>query len=221
MVQKTGEVQADYDRLAEEYARHISDELRRKPLDRQLLDRFANEVRSAGKVCDLGCGPGHIARYLHACAVAVCGLDLSAKMVEQARSLNPGIEFLQGDMLALPVEDAAWAGIVAFYSIVNFPPNDLLAVMREMRRCLQPGSRLLLSFHIGDKIEHVQELWGCVISLDFYFFSIAQVTENMRAVGLEIEDIIEREPYAPEIEYQSRRAYIFAKVPRSGIQSRI
>jgi len=30
-----------------------------------------------------------------------------------------------------------------------------------------------------------------------------------------IEKIVEREPYAPEVEYQSRRAYIFARKPDS------
>ena len=63
--QKTSEVQASYDRVAGEYARHIYDELRHKPLDRQLLDRFADRVKGAGVTCDLGCGPGQVARYLH------------------------------------------------------------------------------------------------------------------------------------------------------------
>ncbi len=35
----------------------------------------------------------------------------------------------------------------------------------------------------------------------------------MEAAGFAIEEVIEREPYAPEVEYQSRRAYIFARKP--------
>jgi hypothetical protein len=57
-------IRTTYDRLAVEYANHLADELAGKPLDRQLLDRFADEVRGAGPACDLGCGPGHVARYL-------------------------------------------------------------------------------------------------------------------------------------------------------------
>jgi ubiquinone/menaquinone biosynthesis C-methylase UbiE len=134
-------------------------------------------------------------------------------MVERARRLNPGIEFVQGDMLALDVADKAWAGISAFYAIVNFPPDDLLPAMREMRRVLQPGGWLLMSFHIGEQIEHVDDLWGCATSLDFYFFRTEQVTSNLRKAGFEIEEVIEREPYPPEVEYQSRRAYISARRP--------
>ena len=217
--QKTSEVQSGYDRVAEEYARHLYDELQHKPLDRQLLDRFTERVQGAGLVCDLGCGPGQVARYLHERGVAVCGMDLSPRMIEQARQLNPVTDFTRGDMLALPVADEAWAGIAAFYAIVNFPPADLLPVMREMRRALRPGGWLLLSFHIGEQIEHVDELWGCAVSLDFYFFSVEKVKSDLRAAGFEIDEVIERAPYAPEVEYQSHRAYIFARRPAESTRS--
>lgn len=211
--QHTVEVRADYDKLAAEYASHLYDELRNKPLDRELLDRFADRVRGKGPTCDLGCGPGQIARHLHERKIEVCGMDLSPGMVGQARRLNPDVDFQQGNMLALPVPDESWAGIAAFYAIVNFPPGDLPTVMGEIKRALQPGGWLLLSFHIGEQIEHVEDLWGCAVSLDFYFFSVKHVTDELLATGFEIDEVVERGPYAPEVEYQSRRAYIFARRP--------
>jgi len=209
--QKTAEVQSGYDKVAAEYAAHLYDELSNKPLDRELLDRFADQLRGKGITCDLGCGPGQIARYLHEKKVKVCGMDLSSRMVEQARRLNPDIEFQQVDMLVLPVYDESWAGIAAFYAIVNFPPDDLPTVMQEMNRALHPGGWLLLSFHIGEQIEHVDNLWGCCVSLDFYFFAVKQVTDALLAAGFQINEVIERGPYSPEVEYQSRRAYLFAR----------
>jgi SAM-dependent methyltransferase len=211
--QNTSNVQASYDRVADEYARHLYDELRHKPLDRQLLDKFAGNVRGTGLACDLGCGPGQVARYLHEHGVAVCGMDLSQGMVERARELNPGIEFLQGDMRSLDRPDEVWAGIAAFYAIVNLPPVDVAQAIREMWRVLRPGGLLLLSFHIGDEVSYVEDLWGCAVCLDFYFFQTEDVAGNLAAAGFELEEIVEREPYAPEVEYQSRRAYIFARKP--------
>ena len=117
----------------------------------------------------------------------------------------------QADMLALDVPEGTWAGIAAFYAIVNIPPSDLLQAFREMYRVLQPGGRALLSFHIGDDTVHVDDLWGCPVSLDFYFFRTEQVATHLSSAGFEIDEIVEREPYAPEVEYQSRRAYIFAR----------
>jgi ubiquinone/menaquinone biosynthesis C-methylase UbiE len=211
--QNTSDVQSSYDHVADEYVRHIYDELRHKPLDRQLLDKLAANVGSAGLVCDLGCGPGHVARYLREEGAQVCGVDLSEEMVDRARRLNPGIEFTQGDMLALNVADGAWAGIAAFYSIVNLPRNDVPQALGEMWRVLQPGGHLLLAFHIGDNILHEDDLWGIKVCLDFYFFNPNEVTRYLRAAGFEVEEITERDPY-PEVEYPSRRAYIFAGKPR-------
>src|SRR3982074_2982987 len=92
----------DWDRLAKEYARRLFDELRYKPFDCELLDRFAAEV-GPGDVCDMGCGPGHVARYLKQRGVSVLGLDLSPEMLEQARKLNPDISFREGNMMSLDI----------------------------------------------------------------------------------------------------------------------
>ena len=216
---KTSEVQSSYDRVADEYARHIYDELRHKPLDRQLLDRFADRVRGTGIACDLGCGPGQVARYLSERKVEICGVDLSPRMIERARQLNPDIEFTQGDMLSLSWPDQEWAGIAAFYAIVNLKPTDLVRAMREMHRVLRPGGWLLMSFHVGEEIEHVDDLWDCRVSLDFYFYRPEQVIRDLRSAGFAIEEVIERDPYPPEIEYQSRRAYVFARRPANSTTS--
>ena len=202
-----------YDRVADEYTRHIFDELQGKPLDRALLDRFAADTTGIGQVCDLGCGPGHVARYLSDVGVTVFGLDLSNGMLEQARKLNPEIQFTQGNMLGLELADGSLAGIVAFYSIVHLPPESLAQAFREMERVLRAGGRLLLAFHMGDEVIQLKELWDRPVSLDFFFFEPAIVQHPMESAGFRIEEVIERGPYAPEVEYQSRRAYIFARKP--------
>src|SRR5271167_786438 len=121
----TRSIRESYDRIADEYSRRISGELQHKPLDRELLDRFAAEVAGRGEVCDMGCGPGHVARYLRDAGATVFGLDLSPRMLEEARQLNPDISFRPGDMLALGLPDATLAGIAAFYAVVNIPPESL------------------------------------------------------------------------------------------------
>src|SRR5215813_363013 len=103
--QKTRDLQTSYDRVAKEYVERIFNELENKPLDRALLDELARKVQGLGPVCDLGCGPGQIARYLQSRGAEVLGIDLSPSMIEQARQLNPGIEFKQGNMLALEIAD--------------------------------------------------------------------------------------------------------------------
>lgn len=199
-----------YDRVADEYVRRIYDELRHKPLDRQLLDRFAASVKGKGLCCDIGCGPGHVARYLHEHGAQICGIDLADEMIARARDLNPGIAFEQGDMRALQMPDSHLAGITVFYSLIHIPPADMMTVLRELRRVLQPGGLLLAAFHIGDSTVHLDEWWGHEVSADFHFFQPDQMGAWLESAGLAIVDIIERDPY-PVIEHQSRRAYLFAR----------
>jgi SAM-dependent methyltransferase len=215
---KRSDYQNSYDRVADEYVRRIFDELQHKPLDRQLLDRFAASVRDVGPACDMGCGPGHVARYLHGHGIQVCGIDLSPAMVERACRLTPGVEFQQGDMMALDAPDGAWAGIAAFYSIIHIHRDDLTRALGELRRVLRPGGILLLAFHIGDDTIHLDEWWGHRVCVDFFSFRPDEVAGYLRAAGFVIEEIIEREPY-PDVEHQSRRAYVFARRPNSNVCS--
>jgi SAM-dependent methyltransferase len=211
----TQSIRESYDQLADEYARRIFGELEHKPIDRDLLNRFAAEIPAGGEVCDMGCGPGQVARHLRDAGAAVFGLDLSPRMLEQARRLNPDIRFREGNMMNLDLQDESLAGVVAFYAIVNIPAASLGSVFREMERVLRPGGVLLLALHIGEGSIREDELWGRKISMDFFLFQPRIVRRYLEAAGFAIEEIIERAPYPPEVEHQSRRAYLFARKPGS------
>lgn len=200
-----------YDLVADEYARRLFRELEKKPKDRELLHRFARETEGRGPVCDMGCGPGQVARFLRNAGAEVWGLDLSAGMVEQARRLNPDIDFRQGNMRSLEMEDGPLAGIAAFYAIVNIPENRLPEVFAEMRRVLQQGGLLLLAFHTGGEVVRLGEMWGRAVAMDFYFYQPTAIAGMLQDAGLIVEEIVERGPYAPEVEHQSHRAYVFAR----------
>jgi len=85
--------------------------------------------------------------------------------------------------------------------------------LAELRRVLRPGGVILLALHIGDNTVHLDEWWGHKVSVDFFFFRSEEMECALRANGFEVDEIIERDPY-PEVEHQSRRAYIFARRPR-------
>lgn len=204
-----------YDRVAREYATRIAGELAGKPLDRALLACFAEDVRERGIVADIGCGPGHVAAHLHGLGVPMIGIDLSPEMVAIARESVPEVPFEQGSMLSLNYPDAAWSGIVAFYSIIHLPPDARPQAFAEFFRVLRPDGLLLLAFHIGDEQRHLDEWWGQPVSLDAWFLQPPAIETLLQDTGFQIEMSLVRQPYAPEVEHQSQRAYIFARKPVS------
>lgn len=71
-------------------------------------------------------------------------------------------------------------------------------------------------YHIGEKTIHVEDFLGKKVDIDFMFFTADFIYRCLKNSGFEKIEIIEREPY-PGVEYQSRRAYTFARKPKSAI----
>ena len=82
----------------------------------------------------------------------------------------------------------------------------------EVFRVLQPDGLFLLTFHIGEETIRVEEFLGRKLDIDFMFFTADFICGQLNKCGFEKIEIIEREPY-PDVEYASRRAYVFAKKP--------
>jgi SAM-dependent methyltransferase len=194
-----------YDRVARPYADQFFSELERKPFDRELLDRFAERMRGRGRVCDLGCGPGHVGRYLRDRGVDIFGLDLSHAMVALARELNPLMRFEQGDLRALSLADGSLAGMVAFYSLIHLQRSEAEGALRELARVLISGGFLLLAFHGGEGAVHVDDWFGRGVSVDATLYRPDEMAIYMEAAGFAVETITTRPPY--EFEYQTPRVY--------------
>jgi len=207
-------IRASYDTVADEYAARIAGELAHKPFDRQLLDTFAAQVKGHGLVADLGCGPGMVTQYLQDQGVKALGIDLSPRMIERASALHPRATFKCEDFTRLEVLDSQWAGIVAMYSLIHLPREEVQGVLRDFFRVLAPGGLMLLAFHLGSETRHASDWWDRPVQLDFVFFEMAEMLSYVWGAGFDSELHVERDPY-PEIELQTRRGYILAKKPNS------
>jgi SAM-dependent methyltransferase len=198
-----------YDRVAGEYTARIADELAGKPLDRGLLQAFAEQVGALGPIADIGCGPGHISAFLASAGAAVEGIDLSGGMITQARQRYPNLAFRQGDMRSLDLADSMIGGIAAFYSIIHLAPSELAPTFREWWRVLRPGGYVLVAFHSGDTVMHLDTWWDQPVDLDFRFLQAGAVAAALQQAGFTIEATLRRAPY-PEIEHPSERIYLLA-----------
>lgn len=206
---RADELRRGYAPIARAYREHLGDELAGKPLDRAFLDAFAERC-AGGRIVDVGCGPGHVARYLADRGARVEGVDLSPAMIAEATACHPGIAFREADMFALPYADGALAGVIAFYAIVHLRADELAAPCRELHRVLAPGGLAALAFHAGTDTVHVDELFGCATSLDFMFHRPEAVTAALVDAGFTLEARLDRAPY-PGAEHPTQRTYLLAR----------
>jgi SAM-dependent methyltransferase len=142
-----------YDAVAVTYAEKFRESLRDRPLERALLGAFAELVRADGdgEILDLGCGPGYVTSHLGELGLRAFGVDVSEAMVGLAREAYPGLRFEVGSMAALGLGDGSVVGVLARYSVIHTPPEDLPTVLAEIGRVLAPGGHLLISLFATDE----------------------------------------------------------------------
>jgi demethylmenaquinone methyltransferase/2-methoxy-6-polyprenyl-1,4-benzoquinol methylase len=97
-------------------------------------------VRPGDRVLDACCGTGDLALASRARGADVVGLDFSERMLDRARAKSADIEWIEGDVLALPFDDESFDAVTVGFGVRNV--DDLEAGLRELRRVLRPGGRV-------------------------------------------------------------------------------
>ena len=132
-------VQKMFDRIAPVY--DAMNRVMTAGLDRRWRRITIDEtVRQGDRVLDACCGTGDLAIGARARGAEAIGLDFSEQMLERARRKEPAIEWVRGDMLALPFDDASFDAATVGFGVRNL--DDLERGLAELRRVLKPGGRL-------------------------------------------------------------------------------
>jgi ubiquinone/menaquinone biosynthesis C-methylase UbiE len=193
-----------------------------------LVQRAA--LQAGERVLDAACGTGIVAR-LAAERVgeqgAVVGLDLNTAMLAVARALQApagaSITWHEDSVLAMPFADATFDVVLCQLGLQFFP--DRPQALREMRRVLVPGGRLLLS--VFGPIEHNPATHALAATLERHLGADAAAikrAEHVLADPNEVHDLAVRAGFRDitidtmthEIHFPSAREYVriqFAATP--------
>jgi demethylmenaquinone methyltransferase / 2-methoxy-6-polyprenyl-1,4-benzoquinol methylase len=101
-----------------------------------------------GRVLDLCCGTGDVVFHLlrtdpslHVTGIDFCAPMLDGARVRAQREAHGDATFVEGDVMALPFEDASFDGATMGFSMRNVV--DIDHVLREIVRVLKPGARFV------------------------------------------------------------------------------
>lgn len=116
-----------------------------EPWSREMVER-ARPIGPSDRILDLGCGTGIVARKLRdrlGGGIRIIGVDASPDMIAAARAIAPELEWREANAMSLPFDDASFELIVC-QQMLQFVPDPLVA-LREMKRVLVAGGRLVLA----------------------------------------------------------------------------
>lgn len=173
-----------YDQIAEQW--HSNDR-GQAYLNRVLgyVDLVLAGLPPGARVLDLGCGTGQpIAKHIVKRGFRVVGVDQSAKMLEIARKGIPEGEFVQGDMIAVALEQG-FAGAVAWDSIFHLQREHHSAIYCKLAKALAPGARILLSVGGSGAERITSEMFGQTFS--YSGFEPETTRALLEAAGFAIE----------------------------------
>lgn len=130
------------------YDRHLTAERNRADADD--ITTFL-ELCEGQAVLDAPCGHGRISKLLAEVGMEVVGVDASPLFLEIARARSPTVDYVRGDLRALPVQGPFDAVLSWFTSFGYFEDDDNRKVLAEYRRVLRPGGRLLIETQHRDE----------------------------------------------------------------------
>ncbi|MCX4985360.1 class I SAM-dependent methyltransferase [Streptomyces sp. NBC_00572] len=207
-------VRESYDRVADNYADMVATtgigDIRRHPWHKASIDAFADSVGGLGPVLDVGCGPGTVTAYLAERGLDASGVDLSPRMIENARRLHPQCRFSVASATDLDLAEASLGGVLGWWSLFNLPRDVLPQVLSLFTRALKPGGHFIMATHVGDEDTVRTEAYGGV--------PVRWTTHRWRPE--QIVDLIERagllpvaELRLPPEEYSGPGLVVMAKRP--------
>jgi len=183
--------------VAEAYARRAGDYIGAvgsmddvHPADIHLVGDWAHRIE--GGILDAGCGPGQWTGWLEGRGADVRGIDQVEPFLLHARRSHPGARFDLGSLDALPYADAAFGGVLAWYSLIHHDPSRIAMPLGEFRRVLAPGGAPLVGFFIADATEPFDHAITRA-----YRWSAGDLADVVAAAGFDVVETHTRTQAAP------------------------
>ncbi len=110
------------------------------------FEHFKKYIKSGMKIADVGCGNGRLTKIFDGVKVDYTGVDISPRLLEQARRLFPEYDFRVGDILNPPLPKNEFDVAFSILVLHQIPAKELRGrAVNQLWRIIKPGGRLIIS----------------------------------------------------------------------------
>lgn len=199
-----------YALAADSYSIKIGDDLTANSPDIADVSNVLKALDRGSVVLDGGCGPGQVAALAQQQGHLPVALDVTAAMLAHAskRLVHPCL--VCADLCQLPLREASCDAAICWFAIHNLPRSLFPHLIKEVRRALRPGGRLVIGTHAGSGEERFRSPSG--EEFDFTYYEPASLKDELAAAGY--LDVTVRSRPALAHELQVEKLIIFATAPR-------
>ena len=151
-----------------------------------LRDLVASRLGDSDKhaALDVGCGVGTFHPFMRGTFRRLCGTDVSAASITQARQNNPDSEYEVYDGKVLPYAGGTFDLATAICVMHHVPLQERLGLLSEIRRVVRPGGLVCIIEHNPFNPLTRVAVMRCEFDRDAVLLRAAQSRRLMTAVGL-------------------------------------
>lgn len=153
------------------------------------IEKFSKSLPTDSKVLDAGCGYGRDCQFFSSHNLDSYGIDLSTKMIEAAKEIDPNSKFSVMDLTSLRFESDTFNGIWCNAALLHLSKSDASVALNEFKRVLKTGGVLFLGLKVGEGEKFVTDDRYGNTQRFFSYYSQPEIENLLKTTGFKVVDI--------------------------------
>lgn len=163
----------DYNKIAEKFNKKYCQTIYFK----KQVDEFISYLKPKSHILDVGCGTGHVAKYLNEKGFSVIGIDLSEEMLKIANKQASKSKFILMDQNKLNFENNSFDAIMNSFSLIHSTDTNFINSIKKYKELLKDNGFLFLGLIEGEDSEIIDEPLDKSEKIYFNYFNKKWVSD--------------------------------------------